>query len=202
MLLSDAYHRLADGPSHARARALRARAGASIATAEADRPSQLPGEEIALGLRLCGSFAVREQPRLLDVIVDLVESTPVGRLGVGVEENAGIHTRRDGHVALHMPDRTSGIIPLGGHQVDHVELTSGTREQACEISKSLRVTEPHCAAFELHRPVVALVAKGVLIPVPKAERGTRLRFHLARGILASLIAACSGVRQPLLRQRR
>src|SRR5215203_1719644 len=134
--------------------------------------------------------------------VDLVESTPVGRLGVGVEENTGIHARRDGHVALRTPDRTSSIVSLGGHQVEHVELASGTREQACEISKSLRVTEPHCAAFELHRPVVALVAKDVLIRVPKAERGTRLRLHLAMGILASLIAACSGVRQPLLRQRR
>src|SRR5215207_2638050 len=188
MLLVDAYHRLTDGPGHARPRSLRARSGASIATAEADRPSQLSGEEIALGLRLCGAFAVHEQPRLLDVIVDLVESTPVGRLGVGVEEDSSIHVRREGHVALRTPARTSGIVSLSGHQVEHVELTSGVGEQTCEISKSLRVAEPYRAAFELQRPVVAFVAEDVLVRVPKAERGTRLRFHLAGRILASLIA--------------
>src|SRR5215210_334417 len=110
MLLADAYHRLADGSSHARPRALRARAGASIATAEADRASQLAGEEVALGLRLCDAFAVREQPRLLDIVVDFVESPPVRRLGVRVEEDAGICARRDGHVTVQMRDRASGIV--------------------------------------------------------------------------------------------
>lgn len=90
VVLGDPGDRLADRAGHTGSSTLGRGCGSSIATTQANRARQLPDEEVALGVRLCGPLRVPDGVRLLDVVFDLGEAPAVRVLGSRVEDLAGI----------------------------------------------------------------------------------------------------------------
>ena len=82
--------RLADRAGHTGAGAFGRRSGSTIATTQANRTRELSNEEVALGVGLRLPLAVSDGARLLDVVVDLGETSTVGVLRSPVEHRAGV----------------------------------------------------------------------------------------------------------------
>ncbi len=94
MVLTDPGDRLADGAGHSGSSALGRGCGSSIAAAQADCAGELSDEEVAFGVGLRGALGVAGGARLLDVVVDLGETSAVGVLGSRVEHLARVAERR------------------------------------------------------------------------------------------------------------
>ncbi len=85
MVLGDAGDCLADGAGHTGSGALGRRGGSSVSTAQANGAGEFSKQEVAFSVGLCGAFAVSGGLRLLDVVVDLGEASPIGVFGLRVE---------------------------------------------------------------------------------------------------------------------
>ena len=92
-MFTDPGHRLAECAGHPGPGAFGCGSGSSTSTAQADRAGQFSNEEVAFGVGLRCPFDVAGCLRLLDVLVDLDEASPVGVLGSRVEDLTGIAER-------------------------------------------------------------------------------------------------------------
>src|SRR5918999_2538709 len=211
VVLADPGDRVADGAGHTGSGAFGCGCGSSIATAQANGAGQLSNEEVAFGVRLCGSLGVAEGAGLLDVVFDLGEASPVRVFGLHVEDLARVAQWRarqaDRLAAIDLRNRAG----LGGGEGQHMELSAGGGEQPREVPHALEVSHSHRAPLEHHRPVVALATKGVevcgrlLVPstvaldVPCWARGLRsfdpLEHRTGRLVLqVALVLAAAGAK--------
>ena len=90
MVLSEPRHRLANRAGDTGPGTLGRGRSTPSTTTEAEGAGELLHEEVAFGVRLRGSLDVPDRARFGDVLVDLVETPPVGLLGLCVEKLAGV----------------------------------------------------------------------------------------------------------------
>src|SRR5919204_4907806 len=103
-----------------------------------------------------------ERSGLLDVVVDLGETTAVGVLCLLIEQLACISERN--------------VSPrLVGDQVQYMHLAPRLREKPGEIPHALQIPDANCPPREEDRPVVALSAKDVCIDGGAATIASRSR---------------------------
>src|SRR5687767_1492686 len=197
MMLGDADHRLANGSGHAGSRALGARTGTAITSIETDGARQLAGEEFTLRLRLCGAFAVAEQVRLVDVVLDLGESPAIGGFRLLIQQHAGVHVMADGEAVLSLGKRSRLAFPLRGDEVECVKLASRFAEQAREIAEASRVVHTHREPVELHQPVVALATEDARAAIARLDWRSRSGASVAarRSRAASVASVATFVRR-------
>jgi hypothetical protein len=137
MVLSYSGHRVADRAGHSDSSTLGRGRGSSIATTQANRARELSNEEIAFGLGLGGPFSVLDSARLVDVVIDLDETTVVGIFGFRVQDLARVAecpARQAGRLAAVSLRNAAGF---GGNEVQHVVLTARIGEEPREVSHPL-----------------------------------------------------------------
>lgn len=129
MVLVDAGDRLADRAGDTDSSTFGCGGGSSATTTEAERARQLSNEEVAFGVGLRGSFGVAGGARLLDVVVDLGETSAVGLLGSRMEDLARVADWRARQVdRLAAVDRHTGP-GLGGDEIQYMVLPARVGEE-------------------------------------------------------------------------
>jgi hypothetical protein len=144
MMFQNACHGLPDGSCDAGSGAFGGRAGAAILATEPDGATELAAKEVTFDLCLGGALAIAVDLCLLDVLVDLLQASPVHIFRLGVEHDAGI-----------AGVRTS----LDGDEVEGMEFATRSAEKASEVMQTLLIAQLNRTTIETERPVIAFTAK-------------------------------------------
>ena len=156
----DLAHSLVDRASHVLARALGWGCRGAVAAAEADRAGQLARDEVQLLLGPRRALVVRPVARLVELLAQRLNASPIGGLGLRIEPRTctgRIVRRQLGAVCA-----GGARCALGnGNELERVDLGAGVLEQHRELRQSLGVLQPRLAPAIPERPMVALAPQPV-----------------------------------------
>ena len=133
--------------------------GSSISTAQANGTREFSKQEVAFGVGLGGPFAVAGGVRLLDVVVDFGEASPVRVLGSRIQHLTGVAQRRSRQPGGVVAVDVCGAAGLGGDEVQRVELPARVGEEPRQVMHAFEIADVHGLPVEDHRPVVTLATK-------------------------------------------
>ena len=179
MVLIDPRGCVADRSGHAGASPLGSCAGLTPSAAEADSPSQLLDQVVAVVLCEFESRDVVRAGCVVDVVVDVDESPPVCIACLIIEMESGVATVAWGQhrVASHGHGRQRTA--FDSDEVERVELAIRLGQEPLEIAQPLEVVEQDGDAVEADGAGVSVASEQVRVVVcGRPGRDLKLKFQM------------------------